>query len=356
MVLRDIEYHGFRNLIDNNITFEDNFNFITGDNASGKTNLLEAIFYGAFASSFRTGEEQNLIRFNENHLRVAVRSDEKTGMVFYNGEKKMTLDGIAKTRLSDYVGWLVVTVLSLEDIWIIRSAPAKRRSFLDWLIAKFRPGYLFNLGEYRKVLKQRNKTLQLIRDGRNGELLEVYDEQLIRFGNEIYRERCRLMPELDRYLGRFGDALGLERLSLSYQSTCPERAITPDILARNRSHEIRWGETIAGPHRDDILFLIDRRPLKEFASEGEERSAVIALKLAEAEMLYDSTKSPPVLLLDEIAAELDRPKREILFSLARDLNASRNGQIFYASAQAAEFTGDRRYRKFLVKRGAVEVS
>lgn len=356
MALANIEYQGFRNLKDVSVEFDHHMNLVVGANASGKTNFLEAIYFSAFASSFRAHEDRNLIRFNEDFMRVMASTGEKTGSIFYNGVKKMNLDGLVKQRLSDYVGWLLVTILSLEDIWLVRGAPSHRRAFLDWLVAKLTPLYLHDLGEYRKVLRQRNRALQMVRDNKDENLLDVYDEQLADRANKIYLERGKTMPELSATIDRMADELGLKHLAIDYVSTCPSMTLTGEALRKNRPCEILWGETTIGPHRDDIAFTLNGKALRSFASEGEERSAVIALKLAEAEMLYARTRRQPVLLLDEVAAELDEKKKRILLDLIMKLIERDQGQVFYASTRTPDFLEPGHYRTISVRGGEIEIS
>lgn len=356
MILKELEYQRFRNLVDARIPCAEDFNFIIGENAAGKTNLLEVIFYAALASSFRTNEEKNLIKFNENFLRVSASSNGKTASIYYDGEKKLTLEGNRKHRLSEFIGWLLVTILSLEDIWLVRGAPVKRRAFLDWLIIKFTPSYLVNLTEYRKILRQRNQALWMVKENGNLGLLDIYDEQLVTYGNEIYKERKKNLPELKESVARFGNEFGLDNLALNYQSTCPDMVFDLGILKSARPKEIKWGETVIGPHRDDLLFMMNGYPLKDYASEGEERAMAIALKLAEAEVLYNKTKNLPILLLDEVAAELDHNKKQILFNILTRWYLKKNGQIFYTSTQMPDFAFANQYKKFIVKRGFIEVS
>jgi DNA replication and repair protein RecF len=349
MVLRNIEFQGFRNLTDNRLDFSDNFNLIIGDNGAGKTNLLEAIFFASVASSFRAKDERSMIRFNDDFLRVNAQSDEKNANIFFNGEKRLTLQGNIIKGLNEYIGWLPVTVLSLEDIWIIRGAPVKRRSFLDWLITKLNPSYLVSLNEYRKVLRQRNRVLQTVRLDGDQRLLEVYDEQMINYGNEIYREREKHLPRIRDGVTRHAQELGLKELTMNYLATCPDLRLDSKILIRARAQELKWGETVIGPHRDDLSLLTDGRPLRDYASEGEERSAAIALKLAEVEMLGEKTGTPPVLLLDEAIAEFDRERRLTFFGMLR-------GQIFYSSTQPPDFPTPGSGPVFMVRKGQIEIS
>lgn len=352
MVLEKLRYQGFRNLADAELEFADNFNFIIGKNGAGKTNLLEAIFYAGLASSFRIGEEQNLIRAGEPFLRVDAETEDMRAIVYFDGQKKkLTLHGNEVRRLSNYVGWLGVTILSIEDLWMIRGAPSRRRAFIDWTIAKTSAVYLSNLIEYRKILRQRNRILQNGGDNKDSDVLELFDEQLIRTGNEIYRERADFLPKLREHVVAFGQEFGLQKLTFGYRSSCPDMKLDHDVLKRIRSREFIVGHTLVGPHRDDLLFSINARPLKNFASEGEERAGVISMKLAEAEILYKETGKRPILLLDEVAAELDREKIEVFLQLLK-------GQVFYASTQLPSFSNinKQKNRFFSVERGIFEVS
>lgn len=352
MPLRKINYQGFRNLVDAELEFGDDFNFIIGRNGAGKTNLLEAIFYVGFASSFRVKEEKSLIRSEDQFLRVNAETNGKKALIYLdNNKKKLMLQGNEVQRLSDFIGWLGMTILSIEDIWIIRGSPAKRRAFLNWVIAKISPVYLANLIEYRKILRQRNKTLQLANENGDLSLLEIFDEQLIKVGNEIYEEREINLPELKKNIAATGADFGLQKLNFDYQCTCPNMRLNHNTLKKVRQKEMIFGHTIVGPHRDDLLFSINGHPLRQFASEGEERAAVISLKLAEAEMLYNKTKKRPILLLDEVGAEFDQTKKEILLSLLK-------GQVFYASIQLPKFAQmqQKGYNLFSIKRGVIEVS
>lgn len=353
MILKEINYQGFRNLVDARLEFIEDFNFIIGENASGKTNLLEAIFYAGLASSFRAREERNLIRFDDQFLKVGAEADGKKAVIYLDRDrKKLMLQGNEVHRLSNFIGWLDVTFLSTSDLWIIRGSPAKRRYFLDWLIAKISPAYLSYFTEYRKILKQRNKVLQLANGNGDIDLLEIFDEQLINYGNEIYKERENYLPELQQNAAAIGAEFGLNKLNLEYQSTCPGLRLDHALLEKVRQREIICGHTMVGPHRDDFLLLINGRPLKHYASEGEERAAAISLKLAEAEMLYSKKTNRPILLLDEVSAELDHNKKKTFLNLLK-------GQIFYASTQMPEFTEvcqRRRYNVFTIQRGNIEIS
>ncbi len=339
-------------MADAELEFADDFNFIIGENGAGKTNLLEAIFYVGLASSFRVHEERSLIGSDRQFLRVGAEANGKKAIIYLDDKKKkLMIQDNEVHRLSDFIGWLGITFLSIEDIWIIRGSPAKRRSFLDWVIAKISPIYCANLIEYRNILRQRNSVLQSSNENGDMSLLEILDEQLIETGNEIYEARETHLPELRKNIMNIGADFSLEKLDFSYQSTCPDMKLDHHTLKKARQKEILYGHTIVGPHRDDLLFSINSHPLKYFASEGEERAAAVSLKLAESELMYGRTGKRPILLLDEVAAEFDHTKKESLLNLLK-------GQIFYASTQQPKFAHMRqkKYHIFSVKRGVFEIS
>ena len=353
MLLKRIKYQGFRNLVDAEIEFSDDFNCIIGDNGAGKTNLLEAIFYAGNASSFREKEDRSLIKIGAEFMRVeAYADDDRSASVFRDEtRKKIALDGNHVPRISDFIGWVGVTIMSIDDIWIVRGAPARRRHFLDWMIAKISPAYVAALVEYRKIVRQRNRFLQSLSENGSRKLFEVFDEQLINSGNDIYRKRAANLPELRQRFAEFGTRFALKELDMDYQSECSDMELTEKVLERVRSREIALGQTVVGPHRDDLLFSLDGRPMQHYASEGEERAASISLKLAEAEMLHGARGQRPILLVDEVSAELDGTKRDILMGLLK-------GQVFYASTRQPDkkLSAGRHERLFNVERGKVEIS
>ncbi|MGQ9701063.1 MAG: DNA replication/repair protein RecF [bacterium] len=349
MILQAIEYEGFRNLVDGHLDFDPNFNLITGENGAGKTNLLEAIFFTAYGVSFRTNNEKNILKFNQPYLRVTGTSDAYIGSIFYNGVKKYVLNGNEKNRASDYVGWLPLITMSLNDIWIIRGAPAQRRNFLDWLLIKLNPAYGANLSEYRKVLRQRNCFLQQKDREKDISLLDVYNEQLIMWGNAIYEERCKIFPVLKEGIKQKGTDMGLHKISVEYRSSCPDMKLSLEQIKRNENLEIRRGETIIGPHRDDLYITIDGNPARNFASEGECRLIALILKLTESEILRQGINDQPIFLLDEITIELDAKHRQSFFD-------SLKGQVFYATIQDPSDFKISNKTTFIVQRGQIALS
>jgi DNA replication and repair protein RecF len=350
MSLQTLSIQGFRNLTDTTICFSEHFNFFTGNNGAGKTNLLEAIYVAGTASSFRARENRILIKNNEPYFRVEARTDTTNASIYYDGtRKKLMRAGNEVKRLSEYVGWLGITMLSIEDLWIVRGAPAQRRSFFDWLIAKASPRYLDDLLEYRKLVSQRNRVLQSIHDNGNQGVLEAYNECYITMSNRVYQERKRFLPMLQTCMVDISGQLGLNSFAVDYHSTCPDMNLDQAQIERVYDREIHYGRTVIGPHRDDLHFSLEGQTFQHFASEGQERVAAISLKLAEASIIERHTGKRPLLVLDEASGELDTLRKQHLLGLL-------DGQVFYASTQIPSHMPikDKDCAYYLVQGGSIE--
>ncbi|MBN2620180.1 DNA replication/repair protein RecF [candidate division WOR-3 bacterium] len=327
MSLQALSIQGFRNLTDTSICFSEHFNFFAGNNGAGKTNLLEAIYVAGTASSFRARENRILIKNNEPYFRVEARTETTDASIYYDGtRKKLMRAGNEVKRLSEYVGWLGITMLSIEDLWIVRGAPAQRRSFFNWLIAKVSPRYLDDLLEYRKLVNQRNRVLQSIHNNGNQGVLDAYNERFITMSNRVYQERKRFIPLLQTCAIDISAQLGLNDFAIDYHSTCPDMNLDRVQVEQVYDREVLYGRTVIGPHRDDLRFSLEGQTFQQFASEGQERAAAISLKLAEATIIERHTDKRPILVLDEASGELDTLKRQHLLDLL-------DGQVFYASTQ-----------------------
>jgi DNA replication and repair protein RecF len=350
MSLQALSIQGFRNLTDITVSFSKHFNFFTGNNGAGKTNLLEAIYVAGTASSFRARESRILIKNNEPYFRVEARTETTNASIYYDGtRKKLMRGGNEVKRLSEYVGWLGITMLSIEDLWIVRGAPAQRRSFFDWLIAKAFPRYLDDLLEYRKLVSQRNRVLQSIHNNGNQGVLDAYNERFITMSNCVYQERKRFMPILQTCVTDISAQLGLKNFAIDYHSTCPDMNLDQVQIERVYEREVLYGRTVVGPHRDDLRFSLEGQTFQQFASEGQERAAAISLKLAEASIIERHTEKRPILVLDEVSGELDTLKKQHLLDLL-------DGQVFYASTQLPSHMPikDKDCAYYMVQGGTVE--
>ncbi len=350
-MLKTINYQGFRNLTDGSLYCIDGINFIIGGNGAGKTNLLEAIFYVSCASSFRIREEKNMITTDRAYLRVTAQSNGTEASIYLDSDqKKLMLGGNEIHLLSEYLGWVGISMLSIDDIWLVRGNPAKRRSYLDWLIAQLKPSYLGTISEYRRTVQQRNRLLIDMKSNGNNDLIDTFDERYIDIANEIYAVRAHFLPQLREKVRFFGSQFDIKQLDIEYQSSSPDMHIDQKLLKNLRRREVMFGHSVVGPHRDDLLITIDQRLCRNYASEGEERVIAIALRLSEAEMLHEQSGNRPVLLLDEVGAELDETKKNKIFSVIR-------GQIFYASTKLPSYYfQDQQYQIVNIERGSLEIS
>jgi DNA replication and repair protein RecF len=361
--LNRLELQNFRNLSDLDIEFHPRGNLFLGSNGSGKTNLLEGIYTLAMVKSFR-GREGDLIQFGEEFFRIKGIGSGLDGDLkaeFYvtkllPKEKKILRNGHAVSP-KEWVGTLPVVPLSLEDGEIVRGGPEKRRQFLNILLSIFSKPYLQDLLEYRRVLRQRNRILyegkEIRSTDRMSATLDGWDEQLVVLGSRIMTRREEVIQVLSEDSSLLNNTLSDNKcsLSLSYKPSIPidtnnKSPIPPlikgarrglnieehfwETLERYRRKEKEWGKTLAGPHLDDLEINLDNLSLRKFGSEGEQRTAAIALKLGMAKFLEREKKEPPILLLDEVSAELDQERTFKLLSL---LFSEFNVQIFIATAK-----------------------
>ncbi|UCG43436.1 MAG: DNA replication and repair protein RecF [candidate division WOR-3 bacterium] len=350
MAISRISLRGFRNLKPAEIRFAPDSNYLFGPNGAGKTNLLEAVHYLAIGRSFRRAGDREMLGFGAELLQVA-GSDEagKDGEIRFDGrEKRVLLDRTRLERLSDYLGWLPVVVLLLDDVELVRGAPSMRRGFLDMAIAKTDREYIGLLSAYRRALTQRNRLL--VRGG-DEESHAAWEEELVRTGVPVL-ERRRPVTEvlLASATGYFAELRG-EKAAFSYRASLESGDDTAagfrQRLAETRKRSVELGRTLVGPHRDDlrIRFGDDDRDMRRFGSVGEQRLAAVALRLAEADLLLGSGRQRPVFLLDEIGSELDPARSARVLDLVRS-----KGQVLYAAARRFDNEG----KEFRVEAGQVE--
>ncbi|MCS7258636.1 MAG: DNA replication and repair protein RecF [candidate division WOR-3 bacterium] len=363
MVLKHLAFEGFRNLVDSEVDFHPEINLIVGENASGKTSLLEAIYYLAVGRSFRTHRDNELKKFGAPHLKVRGEAEGPQGyttaqIVFYEGTKLLSLADRKILRLSDYLGWCPVITILLEDIELIRGAPNTRRDFINLAIAQLNRNYLKDLIEYRKALQERNK---LLNEKVDESYYEVWEKILAQIACRIIEERKKKLSILLDYAQKYSDMLFEgKKIVFRYKSdhdlaelssaTEIERTML-ELLKNKRTLDIELGHTTVGPHRDDIIVEEvkssgEKLLLSKYGSEGEQRLCALALKLAEAQMIQEFRNLSPIYLLDEIAAELDSQNTKKLFR-------SITGQMFYATAKDQNNLGLTPGKVFKITKGTI---
>jgi len=326
MHLTRVECEHFRCLDKISFSPSPGVNVIRGHNAQGKTSLLEAILYGATSKSHRTNTESELLQYGAEsfHLGLEAARVDRTVNInahWWRGAKRFKVNGIPQSRLSDILGRIHVVFFSPEDVELVKGGAAGRRRFLDMEISQVEPSYLTALQQYRQALRQRNELLK--RPKVDEALLDVWDTQIAEHGAVVIRARARYVEELAAFTAAAYDAVAqAEPLSLAYEPDVADPDGLYDALVRTRPGDIRRGQTHRGPHRDDMAFLIAGRAARAYGSQGQQKSASLALKLAEVELVHARTGEYPVLMLDEVLAELDSRRAKQLFAaLARPVQA-----------------------------------
>jgi DNA replication and repair protein RecF len=327
--LAHLRLRDFRNYARLDVDFTAGFHLLLGDNAQGKTNVLEAIYLLATLRSFRGVGGAQMLRHGATGYfvggHVAARGEHEVKMYWSARERKLSLDAEPVRRLTDYLGVIRVVVFCTEDLQLVKGTGRSRRRFLDLLLSQTGPAYLPLLQRYAEALKSRNAILKQhqIDEG----ALASFTQEFIRAGEEITRLRRDLLPELATlasaaYRRIANDA---EELQLEY-----EPSIRTDFaveLAQARGRERSYRSTLIGPHRDELTMLLNGRPAAQFGSEGQKRSLAIALKMAQAEYITGLHGSPPILLIDDVMGELDAKRRSGLLPLLERSHQAR-GQVF----------------------------
>lgn len=320
--LRALRLINFRNYADATVRLSPGLNVVIGDNAQGKTNLLEGISFAATGSSPRTPNEHEIVRWNSEfaraEMRVSLDEGERAVAVGYapGQKKRLTVDGAPADSLAAYAaGGTGVRVVNFfpDDIRIIKDAPSDRREFLDGLLSKLRPSYARAAADYAKAVAQRNQLLRRIRDGFSSEkTLSTWDAKVVELGTTVLEGRARAVEPLGEMFEDSMNALyGSEKAGIEYSYSAPLEGYA-EALTEARSADIDRGTTSVGPHRDDFAVLLGGVNLTTYGSQGQQRLATLALKFAARDYIRRETGADPVLLFDDVMSELDEVRRELL--------------------------------------------
>ena len=364
MKVKKIGFKNFRNLEDGSISPCDGVNVIYGDNAQGKTNLIEAIWLFCGGHSFRTSKDSEVIRWNEDYSRLDLDffgqgRDQQATLKLLGGKKTVVINGVEKNTASALIEKFCAVVFSPEHLNLIKRGPGERRRFIDSAICREKLQNAVILSRYNRMLIQRNTLLKDI--GRKPDLedtLDIWDAQLTHFGSLLIKKRLDYMKMLSEKAAWFhsGISKGKEALSIRY---IPTEGFYEDDDAEtirqkyaekckaNRKNDINMGITLAGPHRDDVEILINGKNAKAFASQGQQRSAVLSLKLAEAAVLRERMGEEPVILLDDVLSELDSGRQDFL------LNELKDCQVFITCCERSNKEQLREGKIFSVANGII---
>lgn len=326
MNIRSIELKNFRNYENLEISFDEGTNILFGDNAQGKTNILEAAYMSGTTKSHKGSRDREMIRFGEEeaHLKtVVVRGGREYQIDMHlkkNRAKGIAIDKIPIKKASELFGILNIVFFSPEDLNIIKNGPAERRRFLDSELCQLDRIYLADLTNYNKILAQRNKLLKdMIYWPSLSDTLPVWDMQLIETGKKIIRRRKQFVDELREIVSdiHYRISGGKEELFLKYEPNIDD-IFFEDELSRAKEKDKKLCQTSVGPHRDDLLFSIGDVDIRKYGSQGQQRTSALSLKLSEIELVRKSISDTPVLLLDDVLSELDSSRQNYLLNNISD--------------------------------------
>ena len=342
MIIESLELKNYRNYRELSLSFDPGTNLLYGDNAQGKTNILEALYYCASAKSHRGSKDKEIIRFGEEeaHVKLLLRKRDVPYRIDMhlkmNSAKGIAVNGLPIRRASELFGILNAVLFSPEDLNIIKNGPADRRRFMDLELCQLDRSYVHALVSYNRALVQRNRLLKDISfQPELRETLDLWDAQLVNYGSQLIRARRDFLMRLNPVISPIHSGLtgGKEEISVIYDSNTDEQEFESS-LARARESDLRQKITSVGPHRDDIGFFVKRTDaedqsaavprdlrgmdLRRFGSQGQQRTAALSLKLSEIGLMEQATGESPVLLLDDVLSELDTDRqKQLLKTISR---------------------------------------
>ena len=329
MFIKRLQMLNYRNYNVLDISLGPHVNVFMGDNAQGKTNILEGIYYCAFARSHRTSKDRELINWNADNALLSVsvgkeRLDKRIDIsILKDGKKAIQINKIKIKKIGELFGNFNVVMFSPEDLKIIKDSPGVRRKFIDMELCQLNPKYYYNLVQYNKVLNERNSILR--NRSINKDILDVYDMQLVEFGYNIIMERLEYIKKLNKYSDKIHSDItsGKEKIEFKYTSTIKDLENIKEnfysLLEKNRVRDSERGITTVGPHRDDFIVLINDIDTKSYGSQGQQRTAVLTIKFSSLKIIKELTGEHPVLLLDDVLSELDFSRKRYILSTIGDI-------------------------------------
>lgn len=327
MIIKSLELENFRNYKSLNIEFDKGVNILYGDNAQGKTNILEAIYVSATTKSHKGAKDKEIINFEAEEAHIKTYLD-KEGLerrvdmhLRKSKSKGIAIDTVRLKKAAQLLGLLNVVFFSPEDLSIIKDAPAQRRRFVDMELCQLDQSYLYDLNQYNKIIAQRNK---LLKDMYNNQdlknMLGIWDMQIITYGQKIIKRRRLFVDQLNEIIDDIHYKLsgGKERIKVEYAPYVSEDNFE-EMLKKAREKDIKLKSTSVGPHKDDFIFIVNGIDIRTYGSQGQQRTAALSLKLSEIELVKKITGDNPVLLLDDVLSELDSNRQNHLLNNIGDI-------------------------------------
>ena len=365
MIVNALEFINYRNLSDNRIEPAEKVNVIYGNNAQGKTNLLEAVWLFSGGHSFRGAKDSELITFGKNKARLYLeffsgKRDQKAEILYQSSKKEVIINNVKKSSAAFLSQHFSAVVFSPEHLTLIKNGPSLRRKFIDGSICQQDLRYAVRLNKYNQTLQQRNALLKEINKHKElKDTLEIWDDVLIDLGADIILKRLEFLEKLKVSAKELHEGIssGSEELEIKYCSSAiksEEKLSKCDLICllqkefkRVRKEDIYLGVTNAGPHRDDLDFFINSKSARRFGSQGQQRSIVLSLKLSEARLMSEAFEEPPVVLLDDVMSELDTKRQDFLLKNTED------NQVFITCCEPIESERLKNAKLFEVKGGVI---
>ena len=329
MYIKSIKLKNFRNYRELQADFSSKVNFLLGQNAQGKTNLLESIYITSMGKSFRTNRDSEMISFGKDFSSVSaeiVREDDIEGSVEIvidkSGKKSVKIDGVKIKKASQLLENVYIVIFSPEDLKIVKDEPEKRRKFIDRELSMLKPSYYNSLSNYKKVLAQRN--IYLKERDIDFTILDIWDIQLAEYGSKIIEMRQNFIKKIDVISSDIHKKItnGKELLKIEYDPNVfnlnDNKKALYEELKKSVNNDLRLRTTTKGPHRDDIQFFIDDVNVRNFGSQGQQRTAALSLKLAELNLIKEESGESAILLLDDVMSELDSTRQKFLVKTLSD--------------------------------------
>lgn len=353
MKVKSIKIQNFRNISDLYLEFDNEINVICGENAQGKTNIIEALWLFSGAKSFRTANDSSFIKFGEKKAKIYTEFNmlgvENSAQFIFDDKKSAFLNEKKLSNTSSLAGKFNAVVFSPSDLTLVTDGPEKRRRFLDIAIGQLYPNYIEILRNYSRAVMQRNKIIKDYRyDKTVSIMLDVFETEIVDMGNKIINYRKKYIEILNKYVSKIysGISCGKENIEIFYISKSSE-ILNNEILEKSRETDMFTSTTSIGPHRDDINFNINGISARNYGSQGQKRSVALALKLAGAEVIKEISGEYPICLLDDVMSELDENRQNYI------LNHIRNWQSFITCCDTSNIKNLKEGKVIRIKGGEV---
>jgi DNA replication and repair protein RecF len=334
--IKHISLKGFRNYENEEIELNKGVNIFYGQNAQGKTNIIESIYLLSTGKSHRSQKDNELINWDNEESKIKIyyekeNQDNTLEMNLKKNQKKsMKHNGVKLSKTGELLGNLITVIFSPDHMKIIKEGPAERRRFVDIILSQVKPGYFYNLSQYVKLVMQRNNLLmQAKNNSKLIETIEIWDQQLIEYGTKVIKERIEFLKLIGVYSNEIHRSItnDKENLKMVYKSSIEYKDQNEQQIKENfkkeldkfRAVDIKRGVTHKGPHRDDILFYINDMEVKTYGSQGQQRTTLLSLKISELQFMNNETDSYPILLLDDVYSELDTERQKFLMKFIKDI-------------------------------------